>query len=118
MQTVAYLPVGAGGYHWKATDSTGRSLFVTADDLDTKDWLGDDRDAIAQGLIAALDTARRLRHDAHLGFVVAPIAAGDGRPAVRLGDRYAISVYRGWRADRTPSATRAIPPDATAHWTC
>jgi len=75
------------------TDSTGRSLFVTADDLDTKDWLGDDRDTIAQGLIGALDTARRLRHDAHLGFVVAPLAAGDGRPTVRFGDRYAISVY-------------------------
>ena len=93
VQTVEYMPVGAGGYHWNVTDSTGRSLFVTADDLDTKDWLGDDRNAIAQGLIAALDTARRLRHEAHLGFVVAPLAAGDGRPAVRLGDRYSISVY-------------------------
>ena len=57
VQTVEYMPVGAGGYHWNVTDSTGRSLLVTADDLDTKDWLGDDRNAIAQGLIAALDTA-------------------------------------------------------------
>ena len=53
VQTVEYMPVGAGGYHWNVTDSTGRSLFVTADDLDTKDWLGDDRDAIAHGLNAA-----------------------------------------------------------------
>ena len=109
VQTVEYLPVGAGGYHWNVTDSTGRSLFVTADDLDTKDWLGDDRDAIAHGLNAALDTASRLRHDAHLGFVVAPLAAGDGRPAVRLGDRYAISVYPWLEGSSHPFGLQADP---------
>ena len=136
VQTVEYLPVGAGRYHWNVTDSTGRSLFVTVDDLDTKDWFGDERNAIAQGLIAALDTARRLRHDAHLGFVVAPLAAGDGRPAVRLGDRYAISVYP-WlegrshpfglqsdptRRDRTLDMLIALhtvdPPSGTPHHIC
>ena len=109
VQTVEYLPVGAGGYHWNVTDSTGRSLFVTADDLDTKDWLGDDRDAIADGLNAALDTASRLRHDVHLGFVVAPLAAGDGRPAVRLGDRYAISVYPWLEGSSHPFGHQADP---------
>ena len=135
-QAVEYMPVGAGGYHWNVTDSTGRSLFVTVDDLDTKDWFGDDRDAIAQGLIATLDTARRLRHDADLGFVVAPLAADDGRPTVRLGDRYAISVYP-WldgrshsfgpqsdptRRDRTLDMLIALhtvdPPAGTPHHIC
>ena len=127
---------GAGGYHWKVSDATGRSLFVTADDLDTKDWFGDDRNAIAQGLTAAVDTARRLRHDENLDFVVAPLAAGDGRPAVRLGDRYAISVYP-WlegrshpfahqtdpaRRDSTLDMLIALhtvdPPASTPHHTC
>ena len=92
--SLQYLPVGGGGYHWHVIDTTGRSLFITVDDLDTKDWLGDDRDTVEQGLIASLDTCRRLRDDANLGFVVAPILSDAGRPAMRLGDRYSVSVYQ------------------------
>ena len=93
VRSLQYMPVGGGGYHWHVIDTTGRSLFITVDDLDTKDWLGDDRDAVEQGLIASLDTCRRLRDDANLGFVVAPILSDAGRPAMRLGDRYTVSVY-------------------------
>jgi spectinomycin phosphotransferase len=88
------MPVGGGGYHWHVIDTSGRSLFTTVDDLDTKDWLGDNRDAVEQGLIASLDTCRRLRDEANLGFVVAPILSDAGRPAIRLGERYAVSVYQ------------------------
>ena len=67
---------------------------------------------------------------------MAPLAAGDGRPAVRLGDRYAISVYP-WlegrshpfghqsdptRRDRTLDMLIALhtvdPPSGTPHHIC
>ena len=67
---------------------------------------------------------------------MAPLAAGDGRPAVRLGDRYAISVYP-WlegrshpfahqtdpaRRDSTLDMLIALhtvdPPASTPHHTC
>ena len=64
VRSLQYMPVGGGGYHWHVIDTTGRSLFITIDDLDTKDWLGDDRDAVEQGLIASLDACRRLHDDA------------------------------------------------------
>ena len=73
-----YVPAGAGSYHWKLTDDGGRSHFVTVDDLDSKDWLGDVREAVFDGLGRALSTAAALRHEAGLEFVVAPIAACDG----------------------------------------
>jgi len=91
--SIQYLPVGGGGYHWHVIDTTGQSLFITVDDLDTKDWLGDDRDGVEQGLIASLDTCRRLRDEANLDFVVAPRLSGTGRPTMRLGDQYSVSVY-------------------------
>jgi spectinomycin phosphotransferase len=84
--------VGGGSYHWHLTDARSDSLFVTVDDLDTKDWLGDDRNTVAHGLNAALATARWLRDNAELAFVAAPLTALDGQSAVRLGDRYAVSV--------------------------
>ena len=114
VRSLQYMPVGGGGYHWHVIDTTGRSLFITIDDLDTKDWLGDDRDAVEQGLIASLDACRRLHDDANLGFVVAPILSDAGRPAMRLGDRYAVSVYPYLHGRSHPSAFRAIRPGATA----
>ena len=66
-----YAPVGAGSYHWVATDRNGVHLFVTVDDLDRKAWLGDRRDVAFDGLRAAFETAVALRQ-AGLGFVVAP----------------------------------------------
>jgi len=87
-----YLPVGGGGYHWKVTDRHGRARFVTVDDLDGKDWLGDTRDAVFAELGRALSAAAALRDEAGLDFVVAPVAARGGEVVRRVDDRYAISV--------------------------
>jgi spectinomycin phosphotransferase len=91
--SICYLPEGGGSHHWKVTDSHGGVFFVRVDDLDDKDWLGDARDAVFEGLSRALDTAGALRTDADLAFVVAPLSAADGTLGRRLTPRYAISLY-------------------------
>jgi spectinomycin phosphotransferase len=88
-----YLPEGGGGHHWVVAGEDGRRHFVTVDDLDGKDWLGDTRDAVLAGLRRALGTAAALRRGAGLGFVVAPVPAMDGEPVSRLDGRYAVSVF-------------------------
>jgi spectinomycin phosphotransferase len=88
-----YVPVGAGSYHWKLTDDGGRSRFVTVDDLDSKDWFGDVRAGVFNGLARALSTAAALRHEAGLEFVVAPVAGRDGELLRRVDDRYTVSVF-------------------------
>lgn len=92
VRDLRYLSVGGGGYHWHLRDTDGGELFVTVDDLDAKDWLGEDRPTVARGLNESLATAWWLRDEASLAFVVAQLGALDGQPLVRLGDRYAISV--------------------------
>ena len=87
-----YLPEGGGAYHWIAQADDGRRWFVTCDDLDTKPWLGAERDWVFDGLMAAYSTAIDLRA-AGLSFVAAPIASVTGAPAVRLGERHSISVF-------------------------
>ncbi|MBV8950857.1 MAG: aminoglycoside phosphotransferase family protein [Actinobacteria bacterium] len=62
------------------------------DDLDTKPWLGTDRDAVFRGLLAAYGTAVELRASGS-AFVVAPEAASCGAPAERLDDRHSLSVF-------------------------
>jgi spectinomycin phosphotransferase len=88
-----YLPEGGGSHHWKAIDETGHPHFVTLDDLDNKEWLGDKREAVLHGLNLALSTADALRHRAGLEFVVAPIPADDATFTHRVDDRYAASVF-------------------------
>ena len=88
-----YAPVGGGSYHWAVRDSLGRRWFATVDDLDGKYWLGDSRAAVSKGLRTAMDTAFALRHHAELGFVVAPVPALHGETVLRLGSKYAITVF-------------------------
>lgn len=95
-----YLPEGGGSHHWRVTDETAQVHFVTVDDLDAKDWIGQERDLVFDGLAQALATAHALRHDAGLRFVVPPVAAGDGSLVCRLTDRYAVSVYP-WLSGRS-----------------
>ncbi len=90
---MSYVPEGGGSHHWKVTDASGGVIFVRADDLDDKDWLGDTRDVVFEGLGRALATAGALRTEAELSFVVAPLPATDGTLGRRLTSRYAISVY-------------------------
>src|SRR6202012_987307 len=73
--SVEYLPEGAGGHHCGVTGPDGLRHFVTVDDLDGKDWLGDTRQAVFGGLRRALGTAAALRDQAGLEFVVAPVPA-------------------------------------------
>ena len=91
--SMEYVPEGGGSHHWKLTGDDGRPHFVTVDDLDDKDWMGDTRRAVFEGLGAALDTAAALRSEAGLEFVVAPVPARDGELLRRLDDRYAVAVF-------------------------
>jgi spectinomycin phosphotransferase len=75
------------------TGEDGRPDFVTVDDLDSKDWMGDTRQAAFEGLRRALATAAALRYEADLEFVVPAVAARDGELVRRLDDRYAVSVF-------------------------
>ncbi|MEU7909330.1 phosphotransferase [Actinoplanes sp. NPDC049118] len=78
-RSVRYRPVGFGSYHWTTDEH-----FLTVDRLD------DDRAFASLG--RALDTALAL-HRAGLEFVVAPLPTRTGSAVLRLGPRYALSVY-------------------------
>ena len=85
-----YLPEGGGAYHWICRAGDAR-WFVTCDDLDTKPWLGTDRDTVFDGLLAAYGAAIELRASG-LGFVVAPSPSSSGTAAHRIDDRHSVSV--------------------------
>jgi spectinomycin phosphotransferase len=87
-----YLPVGGGAYHWAATSPAGRR-FITVDDLDTKPWLGTDRDSAFAGLLGAYRTAHELWCGPARSVVVAPEPAGSGDCAYRICDRYSVAVF-------------------------
>ncbi|MEU8194134.1 phosphotransferase [Microbispora amethystogenes] len=89
-RSVAYLPVGAGGYHWSVVDRRGPAWFVTVDDLGADDAGRDDAfDRLGQ----AFGVALALHQDAGLEFVLAPVPAGTGAAVWRLTSRYALSVF-------------------------
>ena len=87
-----YFPEGGGAYHWVVQEQGRRAWFVTVDDLDTKPWLGADRDSAFTGLLAAYRTAMRLRRDEGLAWVAAPRPAMSGEPAVRIEARYSLAL--------------------------
>jgi spectinomycin phosphotransferase len=91
--SIDYVPEGGGSHHWKVMDDAGQPHFVTVDDLDDKDWMGDTRDAVFDGLARALGTAAALRDDVGLEFVVAPRAGRDGELLHRVDDGYTVSVF-------------------------
>jgi spectinomycin phosphotransferase len=91
-EAAEYAPVGGGSYHWVANDAAGTHRFVTVDDLDTKPWLGEARDAVFEGLRRAYRTAVALRGSG-LEFVVAPVAMSSGETLRRLGPRYTIALF-------------------------
>ena len=70
VQDMSYLPVGFGGYHWRAADQTGSRWFVTVSDL-ASPWVPD--------LPGAMQTAAWLATQAGLGFVVAPVPTRAGQ---------------------------------------
>ena len=121
--SMEYVPEGGGSHHWKLTGDDGRPYFVTADDLDGKDWLGDAREAVFEGLGRALSAAAALRYEAGLEFVVAPIAGRDGELLRRLDGRYTACVFpflagRAYRFGPYPDARlrgRALDMIAALH---
>jgi spectinomycin phosphotransferase len=92
VETIEYVALGAGSYHWLVRDHVGTSRFVTVDDLDQKAWFGTTRDVVYDGLRRAFDTARALR-DHGLDLVVAPLPARDGATLRRLGSRYTVALF-------------------------
>jgi len=74
---IVYLPVGAGGYHWRVDDRW--FLTVTA--------------AEPAPLASALRTARTLRDDAGLDFVLAAEPAVGGSPLRPVGPHHTLSVF-------------------------
>jgi hypothetical protein len=85
-----YLPEGGGAYHWIALTTTGEAWFVTCDDLDTKPWLGSDRDSAFTALTVSYTAAMEIR-DAGAHFIVAPVMSRHGAPTERLDDRHAVA---------------------------
>lgn len=93
VESLSYLAVGFGSYHWLVHLRDGDRYFLTLDDLDHKQWLGADRQAVFDGLGSAFRTARALNEDAGLDFVVAPIVSVGGECARRLKPRYCVALY-------------------------
>jgi spectinomycin phosphotransferase len=91
--SVRYVPKGAGSYHWVAAARGRPRYFVTVDDLDTKPWIGDQRQVTFEGLRVAYETARVLENRAGLSLVVGPLPTSDGSAIVRLSDQYAVTVF-------------------------
>lgn len=91
--SMTYRPVGWGSHHWDVTGTDGTRWFVTVDELSAKRQTGGEPlDAGFARLSASLAVATGLK-EAGLGFVVAPVPAANGEPAVRLGGAFAAAVY-------------------------
>jgi len=84
MRELSYLPVGFGGYHWRAVDQTGSRWFVTVSDLSAP-WVSD--------LTAAMQTAAWLAGDGGLEFVVAPVPTTAGQIVGSLDSRHALTLF-------------------------
>jgi spectinomycin phosphotransferase len=92
-RSAEYLTVGFGSYHWLVTDTTGRRLFVTVDDLRHKEWLGNTPEAALGGLRNAFDAALSLRDEGGLDFVIAALPTPRGETVRRIGMRHAVAVF-------------------------
>jgi spectinomycin phosphotransferase/16S rRNA (guanine(1405)-N(7))-methyltransferase len=113
--SLAYRPVGFGSHHWEVVDTRGTRWFVTVDELERKRWTRHEPPgATFARLRAALTAARDLRDHGH-AFVVAPVAALDGEPLARTGDRFAVALYPfvvgrsfSWGEFASPDHRRAV----------
>ncbi|MBA2277145.1 MAG: phosphotransferase [Chloroflexia bacterium] len=87
-----YRPLGFGSHHWVVIDPAGSRWFATVDDL-RSGRAGEDRDAAFAALESAFLTARMLRDEGKLEFVVAPLLDRDGSVLRRVGLDYAVSLF-------------------------
>jgi spectinomycin phosphotransferase len=83
---LTYLPVGFGSHHWLAEGAGGRTVFVTADNVEQRP------DGV-EALNRALTTTWHLRHGSGIEAVVAPIATTDGDLVAILDDDWAVAVF-------------------------
>ena len=90
---VTYLPKGLGSYHWVAETASGATHFVTVDDLETKPWIGTQRDDTFCGLTAAYEAALALSRRASLDVAVAPLPNRNGSVTLRLSSQYSLAVF-------------------------
>jgi spectinomycin phosphotransferase len=91
--SLEYIAVGFGSYHWIATTKGHQRFFVTVDDLHQKAWLGDTCESVFAGLQHAFDAAAALRDRSGLEFVVAPLPTSDGGTVRRVGGRHSVAVF-------------------------
>jgi len=92
--SMTYRAVGWGSHHWEIAEADGARWFVTVHELETKRLTGGESlDRGFARLRASLRSAIELRNSG-LEFVVAPVPDGEGEPAVRLGERFAVAIYR------------------------
>ena len=88
-----YVPKGAGSYHWIAAALGKPAYFITVDDLDTKPWIGRERDETFEGL----------RFVAHAG---APCPAPLKRAAIeRFGAEALVEFYGSTEGQFTVCST-------------
>ncbi|MGI8334806.1 phosphotransferase family protein [Actinomadura scrupuli] len=90
--SVAYRPVGFGSHHWSVTEAGGARWFANVDELGAPGQAPDEPSQVLHRLRASFATATALG-DHGLDFVVAPIPARGGEPLIRLGERFAVSLY-------------------------
>lgn len=92
--TLEYLPVGFGSHHWRATDSHGRELFLSVDDLvaGCHANAGIPNSVFAK-LEAAYSAARELHLIGALEFVVSPLQGSNGSVLQRINERYSLAAY-------------------------
>ena len=79
LDRLRYVPKGAGSYHWLAERDGRATHFITVDDLDTKLWIGRDRDSTFEGLTAAYETARVLYHEDRVDACPTGFSSSAGR---------------------------------------
>jgi spectinomycin phosphotransferase len=88
-----YVPKGAGSYHWIAVTGGTPRGFLAVDDLDTKPWISELRDAAFRGLAVAYGAAWILEHESGIPFAVGPLRTKTGSVLVRLSDRHSLAVF-------------------------
>jgi spectinomycin phosphotransferase len=91
-ETLTYLPVGFGSHHWRATDASGRRLFLIVHDLPAMLHSRlDTADAAFARLEVAFGCALSLHRDSKLEFVIAPVPTVSGQVVRRLSRRYSLA---------------------------
>jgi spectinomycin phosphotransferase len=93
LDRLRYVPKGAGSYHWLGERNGRATHFVTVDDLDTKPWIGRDRDSTFAGLTVAYETAWVLHHEDGVDAVVAPVRGDNGAVTARIGEQFSVALF-------------------------